>query len=491
MKPLYEQLDILIVEDNPADLFLLKRMLKSSRLSISNLYVVDRIEEARELLSKQKVHLALIDLTLPDSHGLQTYLGIKRTNKKLPVIILTGLDDTTLALDAIKQGAMDYLVKGEFNETTLVRAIQYSFERIQNTEALQQSNERFNMAVKATNDVIWDLNLRTGEIFFEGDTFKRLFGYDVVNASVSRTIWESWLHSEDLDRVRRKIDLLPKKINNLNGNGTAHIWEDRYRLRKADFSYANVYSRGYILYNGGELPSRMIGAFQDITEKVKLEEELAIQQQMKQKEITAAVLTAQERERTMLGEELHDNINQILTGVTLFMGVAINNREKREELLFKCRDNLAQATLEIRKLSRSLILPGLKGQHLVESMRELIHDTRMASSLEIKFHHEEVIEKIIPDDQKIAIYRIAQEQLNNILKHAEASSVEIMLEVDYEEIFLTITDDGKGFDPAEERRGVGIRNMTSRAELYNGTVEIETAPGIGCSLKVVMKIKKP
>ena len=490
MEPLYEQLDILIVEDNPADLFLLKRMLKSSRLGISNLYAVDRIEQARELLSKQKVHLALLDLTLPDSHGLQTYLGIRRTNKKLPIIILTGLDDTTLALDAIKQGAMDYLVKGEFNETTLVRAIQYSFERIQNTEALQQSNERFNMAVKATNDVIWDLNLKTGEIFFEGDTFKRLFGYDVVNSSVSRATWESWLHTEDRDRVCRKIDLLPKKINNLQGNGTAHIWEDRYRMRKADSSFASVYSRGYILYNGGELPSRMIGALQDITEKTKLEEELSRQQQLKQKEITAAVLTAQERERTMLGEELHDNINQILTGVTLFMGVAINNREKREELLLKCRDNLAQATLEIRKLSRSLILPGLKGQHLVESMRELVHDTRIASSLDIRFHHVGVDETIITDDQKIAIYRIAQEQLNNILKHAEASAVEIMLEVDDEEILLNITDDGKGFDSNGERHGVGIRNMTSRAELYNGTVEIETAPGIGCSLKVVMKIKK-
>ena len=146
--------------------------------------------------------------------------------------------------------------------------------------------------------------------------------------------------------------------------------------------------------------------------------------------------------------------------------------------------------MEIRKLSRSLILPGLKGQHLVESMRELIHDTKIASSLEIKFHHDEVDEKVITDDQKIAVYRIAQEQLNNILKHAEASSIEIMLEVDDEEIFLNITDDGKGFDPNGERRGVGIRNMTSRAELYNGTVEIETAPGIGCSLKVAMKIRK-
>jgi two-component system sensor histidine kinase UhpB len=488
MKPLYEQLDILIVEDNPADLFLLKRMLKSSRLGISSLHSVSRIEEAKELLSKQKFHLALLDLTLPDSYGIQSYLGIKCTNKKLPIIILTGMDDRILALDAIKQGAMDYLVKGEFNEATLVRAIQYSFERIQNTEALKESNERFNMAVKATNDVIWEFNFKTGQVFFEGDTFKRLFGYDLVNSSVHRSVWESWIHMDDRQRILRQIDQLPHKASSLNGTG--QFQEYKFRTRKADGNYAHVYSRGYILYNGGQLPIRMIGAMQDITEKVRLEEELARQQQLKQQEITAAVLTAQERERAMLGEELHDNINQILTGVTLFMGIAINNREKRDELLVKCKENLAHATMEIRKLSRSLILPGLKGQHLVESMRELVRDTRIASSLEIKFHHESIDETVLAEDQKIALYRIAQEQLNNILKHAQATSVEIMLEVDEDEIFLNITDDGKGFDPGAERQGVGIRNMTSRAELYNGQVEIETAPGIGCSLKVKMNLKK-
>jgi PAS domain S-box-containing protein len=607
MKPLYEELDILIVEDNPADLFLLKKMLISSKLGISNLYTTDRIEGAKELLKTQKVHLAIIDLSLPDSFGLQSYLGIKGLNKKIPVIILTGLDDTNLALEAIKQGAMDYLVKGQFNAAILTKAIKYTFERIQNIEALHQSNERFNMAVKATNDVIWDWNFRTNKIFFEGDTFKRLFGYDVVNCSVPRSVWETWLHPEDKERVLFKIDNLFKT------SGIQHL-EDEYRMRRTDGSYAYVYNRGYILYNGGHSAVRMIGAMQDITsrkfteekvseseakyrhmfhrnplpsiisdketmsileindsaiekfgytreeflrmtiidlcyppdipklfsmdmygddlhgqvhplrfskkdggimfmevtsyhveyfgkngtqtqliditERIKLEKELTEQQRLRQQDITAAVLTAQERERTALGEELHDNINQILTGVTLFLGIAINNNEKRGELLIKCRDNLSLATNEIRKLSRSLILPGLKEQHLVESLKELIMDTRIASSLKISFHHEDIDEKIIPVDQKVAIYRIIQEQLNNILKHAEATSVDIQLSADDDIIYMILTDDGKGFDPEFRRQGVGITNMISRAEMYKGKVEIETAPGIGCSLKVMMQLKK-
>jgi signal transduction histidine kinase len=354
MEVLHDSLDILIIEDNPADLYLLKKMLKSTRLNISNLYTAQRIDEAQQLLNNQKVHLALLDLSLPDSSGIQSYYAIKTAAKKVPIIILTGLADSSVALEAIKEGAQDYLVKGEFNEAFLARAIQYSFERVQN------------------------------------------------------------------------------------------------------------------------------------------EEEMTRQQLIKQQEITTAVLTAQENERTALGQELHDNINQLLTGVTLFLNVAITNPAKRDELLVKCRDNLSLATEEIRKLSRALITPGLKSLSLVQSMEELIKDVKMArSAMQVDFQYKDIDESILPDDQKVAIYRITQEQLNNILKHSEASAVNIILSTKNEFVFLEINDNGKGFDPGIRRKGVGITNITSRAELYNGHVNIQSAPGKGCSLKVTMNIRRP
>lgn len=353
MEIMHDSLDILIIEDNPADLFLLKKMLKSTRLDIGNLYTAKRIDEAQQLLSEQKVHLALLDLSLPDSSGIQSYHAIKTAAKKVPIIILTGLADSNVALEAIKEGAQDYLVKGEFNEALLERAIQYSFERVQN------------------------------------------------------------------------------------------------------------------------------------------EEELARQQLLKQQEITAAVLTAQENERTALGQELHDNINQLLTGVTLFLNVAITNPAKRDELLVKCKDNLLLATEEIRKLSRALITPGLKSLSLAQSMEELIKDVKLGnSSMQVDFQYNDLDESHLADDQKVAIYRIAQEQLNNIIKHAAATAVRITLSTREGSVYLEIADNGKGFDPEARRKGVGITNITSRAELYNGSVNIQSAPGKGCSLKVTMSIRQ-
>jgi two-component system sensor histidine kinase UhpB len=100
-----------------------------------------------------------------------------------------------------------------------------------------------------------------------------------------------------------------------------------------------------------------------------------------------------------------------------------------------------------------------------------------------------VDENVLLPEQKITIYRIIQEQLNNILKHAEASGVTIELSREEEQIRLLVADDGKGFDPRTRRNGVGISNIISRAELYNGRVEIVSSPGKGCRLEVILNSK--
>ena len=173
-------LTILTVEDNPTDLFLLEHMLKNASLGIKTLYSTDTLAEAFQILRTQVIDLVLLDLSLPDSYGINTFLSIRPIAENIPVIILTGLADTTVALEAIKAGAQDYLVKGEFNEKMLLKSIQYSVERKSNLERLWESNERFNMVAKVTNDAVWDWDLITGKVFLVGEAYRRLFGYDIV-----------------------------------------------------------------------------------------------------------------------------------------------------------------------------------------------------------------------------------------------------------------------------------------------------------------------
>ncbi len=198
---------------------------------------------------------------------------------------------------------------------------------------------------------------------------------------------------------------------------------------------------------------------------------------------------AQERERFELGQELHDNINQILATSKLYLDVAIEEREPRMELLTKSRNNIGMAIEEIRRLSKELITPSLNDLGLIQSIKELIRSIQMVKKMKIRLSISGFGRKRPQPEQKINIYRIIQEQLNNILKHAQASSVAIDLNKHLEQIRLRVEDDGKGFDPRARRNGVGISNIISRAELYNGKVEIDSAPGKGCRLEVILNSK--
>src|ERR1700754_1901024 len=204
-------LTILTVEDNSSDLFLLEHMLKSSGLEIYKLYSTDRIREAYSFLEEHPIHVVLLDLTLPDSFGIHSFIHLKPVVQKIPVIILTGMSDTNIALEAIKEGAQDYLVKGELTESLLVKSIQYSLERARTLENLRQSNERFNTVVKATNDAIWDWDIVTNKVFMVGDTYKQLFGYDIVNANTPQDLWENILHPDDKSRVIEKLRKIIKE----------------------------------------------------------------------------------------------------------------------------------------------------------------------------------------------------------------------------------------------------------------------------------------
>lgn len=607
MQKMNTDLSILTIEDNASDLFLVEHMLRSSALEIGNLYSTDRIVQAYEMLQSQRIDLVLLDLSLPDSFGINSFLYLKPVVQKIPVIILTGLSDTSLALEAIKEGAQDYLVKGEFNENLLAKSIQYSLERKRTLEILRESNERFNTVVKATNDAIWDWDLLTNEVLLVGDTYKQLFGYDIVNAIPPQDFWENILHPDDKTRVIQKLQGIIREAK-------LSKWEDEYRLKRKNGEYAYVHDRGYIIYSADRQPVRLIGAIQDITarkrseeiilaseekykqifyknpyptwiydldtlqivevndaalekygfdkheflkltmrdlhpvgeaeefmdnmgslvtiqsierkfwhhtnkfgevmiveitshlidyfgkmsmqviindvtERVRLEKELALQQKLKQQQITEVVLGAQERERFELGQELHDNINQILATSKLYLDVAIEDKEPRIELLIKSRKNISMAIEEIRKLSKELITPTLNDLGLIQSIKELIRSIQTVKKMKIRLNIFGLDENSLLPEQKLNVYRIIQEQLNNILKHAQASTVEIELNKVKEQISLRVKDDGKGFDPRARRKGIGISNIISRAELYNGKVDIESAPGKGCRLEVILNSK--
>ena len=224
----------------------------------------------------------------------------------------------------------------------------------------------------------------------------------------------------------------------------------------------------------------------DVTERKLLEKELLYQKMQEHKKIIKAVTIAQEKERAEIGRELHDNVNQLLATSKLYQHQSLKEPCKRFEYITKSQEYLLCAMEELRKLSHTLVGPSQDGtMGLIASLAKLLGDISIVKNLEISFNYSTYKEEEIELGLKLVIYRIVQEQLNNILKHAYASKVDIELKKEPTFLQVTITDNGKGFDPSKNRNGIGLKNIKNRAEIYNGVVEIISSPGQGCKMKII------
>jgi PAS domain S-box-containing protein len=228
---------------------------------------------------------------------------------------------------------------------------------------------------------------------------------------------------------------------------------------------------------------RYMAIASDITEQKRLSDRLKLEMESRQKTITNAVIKAQERERSVIGRELHDNVNQVLTTVKLYTEHCLNDGHNAE-LLTRSVHYLNNCIQEIRSLSKRLSAPTIGNIHLSDSLTELIESITATNKLHIEFDPQELRNLHISKDLHIAVYRIVQEHLTNILKHAEAENVQITIRTTNKNLSVLIADDGKGFDPKEKKSGVGITNMISRAESLHGSLKLISLPGNGCTMLV-------
>jgi two-component system sensor histidine kinase UhpB len=334
---------------------------------------------------------------------------------------------------------------------------------------------RFNMLGMATNDAIWDIDLITHESY-TNRVLQDMFGYSAEELKDNYTWWRTNLHPEDEKRVLETID------NILDTGGS--FWKDEYRFKCKNGKYKIIFDRGVIIRDTNNRPLRLIGAMQDVTAQRALQQELVSEKLLHKNEMAKGILQAAEAERKKLGEELHDNINQLLGVVRLYIEHALTNKAEQEMLLKKSAIHLKAVIEEIRALSRSLIPPTLSDLGLVESIRELAETINMAKDIRFTIEHDGFDEAAITSSKQLVLYRILQEQLNNIIKHSEADQVKIELKQFSHGTQLTISDNGVGFDVAANKVGMGLTNIRNRLEIFNGRMKINAAPGEGCKLTV-------
>ena len=202
--------------------------------------------------------------------------------------------------------------------------------------------------------------------------------------------------------------------------------------------------------------------------------------------ITKAIITTQEEERFEMGAELHDNVCQILAGTLLNLGMAKKSTDDPNKFIEESENYIQLALKEIRNLSHRLAPASYENTSLKESINALFVNLRIYEKYEVIFEYSvnDVANKDLPIIQNL--FRILQEQLNNIVKHAQASVLEIKFSKTDSFIKMQIKDNGIGFNVKNEKGGIGIRNMRKRTQLFNGIFILNSTPGKGCEIIIEM-----
>lgn len=362
----------------------------------------------------------------------------------------------------------------------------YSTERELFSRTIVESQERLQLVSDATNDVVWDWNLDTNALWWN-QNYYTLFGHDRINVPPDITGWYTHLHPQDKERIIAGIHRL------IDTGGST--WSDEYRYERADGTFAYILDRGFVIRDPAAVAHRMVGSMQDISGRKHAEQQI-LQSQAELRKLAAYVESAREEERTRIAREIHDELGQAMTGLKMDVswlekklpaGVPMF-AEKTQEMT-----QLIDSTIKsIRRIATELrpgVLDNLGIQAAIEwQAQEFEHHTGITCS--VTFRPEAVV---LDDQRSTAVFRILQEALTNVARHAHATKVRILLIQESGSVVLEVIDNGKGIsrDNLAVLKSFGILGIRERASQFGGTVEITGTPGAGTTARIVLPLEKP
>lgn len=337
------------------------------------------------------------------------------------------------------------------------------------TEAARRSSEeQLRIIADVTTDVIWEFDL-TRQTAHYSSGMHTLFGHE-AGPRPAPAWWLDLLHPDDRDRVRRE---LARAIPDAGG-----LWTSQYRFRRADGSYAHVLDRGYALPNTGK-GVHVIGAMVDITRQIELQE-------------AAARATLEERQR--LARDLHDAVTQSVYSLTLMTEAARRRAALGEEAAaFDYVDRLSelarQALKEMRLLVYELRPAALTEEPLVAALQSRLDAVEQRAGVQARLRVD--TQPHLPAAIETQLFHIVEEALNNTLKHAAATAVEVIIGGDERRVLLEIRDNGVGFQQelTSAPGGLGLVSMRERVDNLGGTFEIQTYPGKGTTVRVSLELR--
>jgi PAS domain S-box-containing protein len=461
-----ETLIVLVVEDNMGDFLLIKDYL-FEQFNNPEILHAKKFAEAKNIINEntKALDVILLDLTLPDKNGEGLITEMVELAPDTPVIVLTGYGDLEFGIRSLSLKASDYLLKDDINASSLFKSIKYNIERKKTNLMLEESEKRYSNLFQLSPQPMWIVEIVNYSFIQVNEAALQQYGYteaEFLQLDIADLVSENLSKEEKMLRI--------KEVAN-----NKETFKGRYKhfKKSGDIIEVDIYSNR-IKINDTFYDS-IIAV--DVTEKVRMEQA-----------ITKAIIKTQEDERYEMGTELHDNVCQILASSQLSLEM-LKDKIPGESMqwLEKSKQFINTALEEIRNISHRLAPAFFGSSSLEESFQELIKDMNLDKTQKVNmlihFNHNQ---EGLHQDLQLTLYRILQEQLRNIVKYAQSNRIEIELHTDQEQLIFHITDNGVGFDPENVKKGIGFANIKRRAELLNGTMDVISSPGNGCSVHVMI-----
>ena len=449
----------------------------------------------------------------PDRHShIRERVRQLLMGKSVPAV-----EETLVRLDG---GTRDVEVIGTLFEDPPDRAIQVIVrditERKQTESALRESEERLSLAFAGAQEGVWDWNLETGAVVYSSH-WKKMLGYTDEDIEPHVSAWERLLHPDDHQVVREVVDGV------LRGERDYTV---EFRLRHKDGHFVHVLSRGFPVRREPDgVVARIVGTHFDLSERKRAEEALRraheeLEVRVKERtaelaqanaslraemieraraerartELLSRLVFAQEDERRRIAREMHDQFGEQLTALGLGIR-ALKDRCGSDPGLgpqVAALESVAQQLdQDVDHLVWELRPTALDDLGLRAALANYVQDWSVRAGVRADLHTTGLSVDRLTSEVETTLYRIAQEALNNIAKHARAENVDVILERRPDQVSLIIEDDGIGFDQgttSTPHHGFGLLGMQERAALVGATVQIESAAGEGTTIIVRMPV---
>ncbi|HTS10601.1 MAG TPA: ATP-binding protein [Candidatus Limnocylindrales bacterium] len=369
------------------------------------------------------------------------------------------------------------LTSGPDTPLQFVGIIRDITERRRDEERLRRHEAVLAQAARIANLGSWELDAATGHVV--SGEFRSLFDNSVSDPRTSSAPWEG-LHSHDRGRVRDIVEAAIRECKEFEYIARCRLPNGKWRIHR---------TRGVPIRGSDGKAARLIGVVQDITDQVRIENELHA--------LSRQLLRARDEERRQMARELHESAGQSLAALKMTLGNLRDALPKRNvlaaSLLHTCFELTEEAVREVRTVSYLMHPPMLDEAGLASALRWYAKGFSERSKISVTVDAPEAFGRL-PQEVELTLFRVIQEALTNVHRYSGSRDAFIRLTRDCENVRVEVQDTGCGIaqpsngSGVQQPLGVGIAGMRERVHQLNGSFEIRTTPGRGTTVHVGLPV---